>query len=53
MLANLYMNRFLKYWRITERGSRFRAEVVNYADDFVILYRTRLFGHTFVQAAIA
>lgn len=39
MLANLYMNRFLKYWRITERGSRFRAEVVNYADDFVILSR--------------
>ncbi|MFN9541888.1 MAG: reverse transcriptase domain-containing protein [Alphaproteobacteria bacterium] len=39
MLANLYMNRFLKYWRITERGSSFRAEVVNYADDFVILSR--------------
>jgi RNA-directed DNA polymerase len=33
------MNRFLKYWRITERGSSFRAEVVNYADDFVILSR--------------
>jgi RNA-directed DNA polymerase len=37
MLANLYMNRFLKYWRITERGKAFRAQVVNYADDFVIL----------------
>jgi RNA-directed DNA polymerase len=37
LLANLYMNRFLKYWRITERGKAFRAEVVNYADDFVIL----------------
>lgn len=39
MLANLYMNRFLKYWRITERGRSFQAEVVNYADDFVILSR--------------
>jgi len=35
--ANLYMNRFLKYWRITERGKAFRAQVVNYADDFVLL----------------
>ena len=33
LLANLYMNRFLKYWRITERGKAFRAQVVNYADD--------------------
>jgi RNA-directed DNA polymerase len=39
LLANLYMNRFLKYWRITERGKAYRAEVVNYADDFVILTR--------------
>src|SRR6266849_317383 len=38
-LANLYMNRFLKYWRITGRGERFQAQVVNYADDFVILSR--------------
>ena len=37
MLANLYMNRFLKYWRITERGKVFKAQVVNYADDFVVL----------------
>jgi RNA-directed DNA polymerase len=37
LLANLYMNRFLKYWRITGRGEIFRAQVVNYADDFVIL----------------
>jgi RNA-directed DNA polymerase len=33
LLANLYMNRFLKYWRITGRGEIFRAQVVNYADD--------------------
>jgi len=39
LLANLYMNRFLKYWRITGRGKAFQAEVVNYADDFVILTR--------------
>ena len=41
LLANLYMNRFLKYWRITGRGEVFRAAVVNYADDFVILSRGR------------
>jgi RNA-directed DNA polymerase len=41
LLANLYMNRFLKHWRRTERGRAFRAHVVNYADDFVILSRGR------------
>jgi RNA-directed DNA polymerase len=39
LLANLYMNRFLKYWRITGRAQAFRARVVSYADDFVILSR--------------
>jgi hypothetical protein len=39
LLANLYMNRFLKYWRITAREKAFLAQVVNYADDFVILSR--------------
>jgi RNA-directed DNA polymerase len=39
LLANLYMNRFLKHWRQTQRGQAFRAHVVNYADDFVILSR--------------
>ena len=39
LLANLYMNRFLKYWRITGRSELFQAEVINYADDFVILSR--------------
>jgi len=33
LLANLYMNRFLKYWRITGRSEVFRARVINYADD--------------------
>jgi RNA-directed DNA polymerase len=39
MLANVYMNRFLKYWRLSERDSTYRAHVVSYADDFVILSR--------------
>ena len=39
MLANLYMNRFLKHWRQTGRGKAFRAHVISYADDFVILSR--------------
>jgi len=38
-LANLYMNRMLKGWRQTKRGEQFRARIVNYADDFVILSR--------------
>jgi RNA-directed DNA polymerase len=37
LLANLYMNRFLKHWRSTGRGDTYRAQIVNYADDFVIL----------------
>ena len=39
LLANLYMNRFLKYWRITGRSEVFQAQIINYADDFVILSR--------------
>src|SRR6266480_68115 len=34
LLANIYMNRFLKHWRLTGRGDAFRARVVAYADDF-------------------
>jgi RNA-directed DNA polymerase len=37
LLANIYMNRFLKYWRMTRRGEQLRARIVTYADDFVIL----------------
>ena len=33
LLANLYMNRFLKYWRVTGRSEVFQAQVINYADD--------------------
>src|ERR1700731_3454459 len=32
LLANIYMNRFLKYWRLTGRGEVFRAHVIAYAD---------------------
>ena len=39
LLANLYMNRFLKHWRLTRRGDAFKAHVIAYADDFVILSR--------------
>jgi RNA-directed DNA polymerase len=39
LLANIYMNRFLRYWRLTGRGEAFRADVIAYADDFVILSR--------------
>jgi RNA-directed DNA polymerase len=39
LLANVYMNRFLKYWRIKRCDEVFQAQVVSYADDFVILSR--------------
>jgi RNA-directed DNA polymerase len=39
LLANLYMNRMLKGWKRTGRGEQYRARLVNYADDFVILSR--------------
>src|SRR3954451_4302228 len=37
LLANLYMNRFLKHWRASGRGIAYRAHIIAYADDFVIL----------------
>ncbi len=39
LLANLYMNRFLKHWRATGREAAYKAHVMTYADDFVILSR--------------
>ena len=41
LLANIYMNRFLKYWRLSGSGEAFCAHIVSYADDFVILSRGR------------
>jgi RNA-directed DNA polymerase len=43
LLANLYMNRFLKYWHMKGCGDAFKAKVVAYADDFVILSRGQAF----------
>src|SRR5436190_4752842 len=34
LLSIIYMNRFLKHWRLTGRGEAFRAHVISYADDF-------------------
>src|SRR2546430_4848099 len=39
LLANIYINRFLKHWRLSGCGEAFRAHVIAYADDFVILSR--------------
>jgi RNA-directed DNA polymerase len=39
LLANLYMNRFLKHWRASGRGEAYQARIISYADDFVILSR--------------
>jgi len=39
LLSVIYMNRFLKHWRLTGRGEVFHAHVISYADDFVILSR--------------
>jgi RNA-directed DNA polymerase len=39
LLANRYINRMLKGFRQARRGEQFRAQIVNYADDFVILSR--------------
>jgi len=35
------MNRFPKHWRQTGRGDTWKAHIINYADDFVILSRGR------------
>ena len=39
LLANVYMHRFLRYWAQSGKGEVFRARIINYADDFVILSR--------------
>jgi RNA-directed DNA polymerase len=39
LLSVVYMNRFLKHWRLSGRGEALHAHVVSYADDFVILSR--------------
>jgi RNA-directed DNA polymerase len=39
LLANIYMNRFLRAWRERGKEAQYGARIVNYADDFVILSR--------------
>ena len=37
LLSNLYMRRFILGWKVRGYARRFKAEIVNYADDFVVL----------------
>jgi RNA-directed DNA polymerase len=39
LLSNLYMRRFILGWKLLGYQRRLRAEIVNYADDFVICCR--------------
>jgi group II intron reverse transcriptase/maturase len=39
LLANLYMRRFVLGWKVLGHAARLKAQVVNYADDFVICCR--------------
>ncbi len=39
LLANIYMHRFLRAWRQRGKPAQYRAKLVSYADDFVILSR--------------
>lgn len=41
LLANTYMRRFLKAWELRGNEKKLESRIVNYADDFVILCRTR------------
>jgi group II intron reverse transcriptase/maturase len=39
LLSNLYMRRFVLGWKILGHAERLKAQIVNYADDFVICCR--------------
>jgi RNA-directed DNA polymerase len=39
LLANIYMNRYLRHFKRQGKDVEFRATLINYADDFVILCR--------------
>jgi RNA-directed DNA polymerase len=41
LLANLYMRRFVLGWKVLGHERRLRANIVNFADDFVICCRGR------------
>ena len=40
LLANVYMNRYLRVFRLRGLDGQYGARLVNYADDFVVLCRT-------------
>ncbi len=40
LLSNVYMNRYLKVFRLRGLDRRYGARLVNYADDFVVLCGT-------------
>ena len=39
LLSNLYMRRFILGWKVLGHARRLKAQIVNYADDFVICCR--------------
>jgi len=39
LLANIYMRRFVLGWKVLGHAARLKAQIVNYADDFVICCR--------------
>ena len=39
LFSNVYMRRFLLGWKVLGYARRFKAEIVNYADDFAVLGR--------------
>ena len=41
ILANRYMNRFLRYWEQSPKAQALETKIVAYADDFVILARSQ------------
>ena len=36
LISNIYMRRFIVGWKVLGNARRFNAEIVNYADDFVV-----------------
>lgn len=40
LLANIYMNRFVRHWQTTGASTRLGV-IINYADDFVIMCKSR------------
>ena len=41
LFSNIYMRRFIMGWKVLGYARRFRAEIVNYADDLTVLGKTR------------